>query len=459
MFARGPEAGAGCPDDIGPVEQLVKEFPAGHLSRCPEPDIGSVDTAGYLVSCIPQSLIDIAGVVHIIGNLTADLVPAGLCKDRLARPLDDVGSPVVLGPVASGPERPEPDTVRLQVLGDHGKSESKAGKARGLGEGPELDRTAPGALTLVDGMGYPLLGNIGLVGRVIEDDRAVTARVVHPLLQPVFFHDGTRRIVWKTQIDQVGHPALRQLRCKAVFRRAGHIDDLPVGTRRLIIRSGPARHDIGVHIDRVDRITYRDRIVDAEDLLDIAAVALGPVGHKDLLRGNVTPAAPVIEFRDLLPQKGVAQVRRISSETVGRPHLVDGRVQGTDDLRRQRLGHISDSQPDHLRLRMGFLIGAHLLSNRGKQVVSRKPQVVFICFCHGLNFSFPAASSALTYTDTQFFVRAWLIFYISPCRHHVNPSGLRDAAAFAVCGQASIRPPESSALVGRLASCPRMAHC
>ena len=45
MLSRGSEAGAGGADDIGPLQEVVKKRPAGHVIRGPEPDIGRVDTS------------------------------------------------------------------------------------------------------------------------------------------------------------------------------------------------------------------------------------------------------------------------------------------------------------------------------------------------------------------------------------------------------------------------------
>ena len=186
--------------------------------------------------------------------------------------------------MAPCPEGPQPDTVCLQICRDDSEAQTQACETGSLGEGAELDRTASGTLALIDTVRDILFRNISLIGRVVQDNRPVFVGVVHPLLKPVFFHDSTGGIVGEAKIDQIRCLSFRQLRRKTILRRTGHINYILVGARRRIIQACPACHDVGVHIDRVDGIAHRNRIVHTEDLLDITAVALCAVRDKNLLR-------------------------------------------------------------------------------------------------------------------------------------------------------------------------------
>lgn len=59
------------------------------------------------------------------------------------------------------------------------------------------DGTGSGALTLINGVGNIVLGNICLVSRIIDDDSAYPVGIVHPLLQLILGDGGTGGVVGK----------------------------------------------------------------------------------------------------------------------------------------------------------------------------------------------------------------------------------------------------------------------
>ena len=186
--------------------------------------------------------------------------------------------------------------------------------------------------------------------------------VVDPPLQLRLVHDRASRIIGKAQIDQVRH-FLRQVRNKSILRRTGHVNDVikPPCLRIVITRS--ARHYIGIHIDRIDRITHSNLVRCVKNLLYIAAVALRAVRNEDLLRRDLTSSGLEILARDHIPQELIAQVRRITAETLRAAHLIDGPMQSINDCRRDGLRHISDPEPDDLRLRICLREIADLFPN------------------------------------------------------------------------------------------------
>jgi len=62
--------------------------------------------------------------------------------------------------------------------------------------------------------------------------------------------------------------------------------------------AGVTGHDVGVHIDRINRIGNGDFVVAAENIEDVTTIAFRAVRHKDLVVLNVDLAIAIIELRD-----------------------------------------------------------------------------------------------------------------------------------------------------------------
>ena len=164
----------------------------------------------------------------------------------------------------------------------------------------KLYGTGPCPLALVYGMGHVRLGNICLICRVINDHGPHFVCIIHPLLKLCFMNGSAGRVIGKTKIDQIRR-FLRKLGRKIIFRGTGHIDHITPGLRVRIISSGPSRHHVGVHINRIHRVAHCNRIVRTENFLDIPGIALCPVGHKDFVCRNVASSCLVIVFRNGIP--------------------------------------------------------------------------------------------------------------------------------------------------------------
>ena len=78
---------------------------------------------------------------------------------------------------------------------------------------------------------------------------------------------------------------------------AGHVEDVFIAAA-VIGGSCTPGHDVGVDIDRVDRIGHGHRAVYRKDLLYVATVALGPIRDKDLLRFDRHVSRGVVIRRD-----------------------------------------------------------------------------------------------------------------------------------------------------------------
>ena len=145
-------------------------------------------------------------------------------------------------------------------------------------------------------MGHILLGNVSLIGSIVDDHRPGLVGIIHPLLKLRFRDRGTGRVIGETQVNDIRR-LLRQLRRKICLRRTGHVDHVAPCLRRRIISPGPARHHVGVHIDRIHRVADRDLVVDTKNLLDISGITLGSVGNEYLVGGDIASPRLVILLR------------------------------------------------------------------------------------------------------------------------------------------------------------------
>ena len=125
-------------------------------------------------------------------------------------------------------------------------------------------------------MGHALLDDEALVGGVEHDDGVVGVGVVDPGLELLGVQHGAGGVVGGAQVDDVDL-ALGQLGAKAVLCRGGHVDDVGPTLGLFVPLAGAAGHGVAVDVDGVDRVAHGHDVVEAEDVADVAAVALGAV--------------------------------------------------------------------------------------------------------------------------------------------------------------------------------------
>jgi len=116
------------------------------------------------------------------------------------------------------------------------------------------------------------VGDKGFIRCVNEDHGVVGSGVIDPFFQfsPAGHHPG--RVVGKAEIDNV-HLTGRQSRDKAVGLVAGEIDDVLVVALSVCF-TGAADHDIGIVVDRINRITDSNNVVQGKDVEDVGTITL-----------------------------------------------------------------------------------------------------------------------------------------------------------------------------------------
>ena len=215
------------------------------------------------------------------------------------------------------------------------------------------------------------------------------------LLRPVNEHlelflrqHGAGGVVGIAQIDHV-HVAVRHGGDKVVLLVAGQVHQT-VPAVALVVACA-AGHGIAVHVHGVHGVSHRHHGVVAEQLLNVAHVALRAVGHKHLVKCQLHAAARIVALADGIHQEVVAEVRAVAAEGLLTAHLVHSLVQCLDDSRHQRLGHVADAQTDDVGVGMRRLIFLHAPRNLRKQVGAGQLAVMivhmkhsgtpFICMC------------------------------------------------------------------------------
>ena len=365
-FAALAEALAGGADDLSVPEQVVEELPAAHAVRALEPDVGGILAAGVVDAELVERGGDDAGVLFVVVQAFADLGETFVGEYRGGGALDGVADAVELGRLAAIPQVVDVVTVADQLFRNHGITAARAGKARGLRERAELDRTGARAVDREDRAGA-IVGDERFVCRVVEDDRVVFVGVVDPRFQLIGVISRAGGVVRGAKVDDVCLDVIVGHGKEAVFAGAGSVDDLS------------ARHDVGVDVDGIDRVGDHDDVICAEDIADVAGVGLSAVGDENLVGGD-GHAVSLIIAGDRLAREVVALILGVALEGFLYAQLVRAFFQRVDDHGRKRQGDVADAELDDpfvgVRLDIGVGAGGYL----GKEVAWNKIVVILIDF-------------------------------------------------------------------------------
>ena len=146
-------------------------------------------------------------------------------------------------------------------------------------------------------MRHILLGNIGFIGSIINDDRTVFVCIINPLLKLRLCDRRSCGVIGEAEINDVRY-FLGKLGCKIIVCGTWHVDHIAPCLRCLIISTCSACHHIGIHIYGINRVTDSDLIVNTENFLNIAGITLGTVRHKDFISGNIAASLLIVVLRN-----------------------------------------------------------------------------------------------------------------------------------------------------------------
>ena len=220
------------------------------------------------------------------------------------------------------------------------------------------------------------VADVGFVGGVEEDDRVIREGVFDPSRELGARGRGTCGVVRIAEVNEI-HFLLGNLRYETVLRIAGQIDQ-PAVEAVLIGLAGVSSHDIGIHIDRINRVHHRNAIVVTKDIQDVSAVAFGSIGNKNLIIRDLKPVRAVIVFRDGVPQKLIALLGAVSTKAAALAHFINSLVHGLANGHGERLGDISDTATNEAGRTFGVGVGKGFDAaiDLGKKVTSFEFEVV-----------------------------------------------------------------------------------
>ena len=108
-----------------------------------------------------------------------------------------------------------------------------------------------------------------------------------------------------------------------------------------------AGHDVGVHIDRINRVGDAKPVLVPENVENVSAIALGTVRNENLVIGHIESAMAVFVLSDGLAEEVVAVLGAVAPERLAHPHLVHRAMHGGPRRLRKRFSDVANSATDH----------------------------------------------------------------------------------------------------------------
>ena len=122
----------------------------------------------------------------------------------------------------------------------------------------KFDGALASTTNLVDAVRDVVILDERMVGGIIEDERVMFQSVVDPFAQFLLADDGSCRVVWVAEIDDIDMPFWR-CRHEAVLSSARHVNDARPSS--VLLCSRASRHDVRVNIDGIDRVSHTDGVI------------------------------------------------------------------------------------------------------------------------------------------------------------------------------------------------------
>ena len=388
-FSVCAKACAGGADNTGIFQQVVKEIPALHPVWAFHPDIGGVFAAGITDAQPVKGIGKDTGVLPVVVDVGKGLTAAFFRKDSFCASLDDVGNAVEFGGLASEPEAVEHHTAAHQRFGDNGITAAGAGEPGRLGEGAEFNCDLFCTLYLIDRARQCGISDKTFICRVKQDNCIPFFRIVDPCFQTSVIIYRTGRIVGRTDIDDIGVGLFIRQRQKTVGCVGVCKDDPPAG------------HDVGVDINRVDRIGNQYTVIGIKQVKNIAEVGFCAVADKDLILFQCDITLRIIAGNFSF-QEVISLFRSITAEGLSGTHLSAGAFQCLDDCRTEGKSDIADAQPDDVDIWVLLLKSRHFFANHCKEVAFFQLQIMLIDFHRGsslqiYNYSLKQPSGCFCY--------------------------------------------------------------
>lgn len=232
----------------------------------------------------------------------------------------------------------------------------------------------------VDGAWDVAVLDEGFVSCIVENDGVVCLGVVDPSLE---LFAGGRSTCWVVRVAEVDDVYFF---CwdgwdEVILRGARKIDEAFV-TSTVVGIPSVADHDVGVDIDWVNGVGDGDGVAVAENVEDVACVALGTIGDEDVIGADVEASIAVLYHR--FSQECVALLWTVATEGVAVAEFVDGFVHCFADGEREWLGDVADATFDEVLclVRVRLSVGRDAATDFWEKVASFELEKVIVDVCH-----------------------------------------------------------------------------
>ena len=320
------------------------------------------------------------GILHIVVDGCLHLFLALRGVDGFGSTLADIAGTIELGALAAVPDRIQchflaGQCLCLQFLWNDGVTAAHTSETGCLRIAVKFYCHLSGSTDFVDRMRNFWVGDICLVGCIIEDDALVLDSIVYPFSEFLLRDDRTRRVVWIAEVNHI-HTVVWNLRDEVVALITWHIGY--VTPLAILKDSRSTYHHVRIYINRINRVGNADVVIPSQNLLDISRIALSSIVHEDFVCIEMNTSWQEVVLDDCIAKEVVTSLRSVASEGSLHSHLVYSLVHCLDDGRAERLGYITDAQTDYTLLWMCNLVGCYLLCDVGEQVIACQLQEMFI---------------------------------------------------------------------------------
>ena len=157
-------------------------------------------------------------------------------------------------------------------------------------------------------------------------------------------------------------------RQEVVLGAGGHVQDLAPG------------HHVVIHINGVNGVRHQHGVVHIKQIQQVAQVALGTVGYKDLSHVQLHTVAGIV-FLDGGAQELIALLAGdIAMESLFFALLLNGFQHGVGHTFGQRQRYVTNAQADDILIRVGFLVSSNLVRNGAEKIAFVQLGIMLVQF-------------------------------------------------------------------------------
>ena len=295
--------------------------------------------AKFIKSCYHN-----ASVFLVISNVFTTLSNTFFTEYSFCTTLDNVGNAVEFSGLTTKPHFVKVhffagSSFAYQSVGHNGVTATSTGKACSFGQGAQLDGTFFSAFHTEDAARNGRVRNESFVSSIIKNYCIIFASISNPSFQLFFGVSSTSRIVRRAQVHNISFYVIVRHRQEVVFRSALHIDNLTT------------THNVGIQVNRINRIRNQDGISVIKNVGDVTAVTLCTVTNKNFVACQFNAKRSVI-FNQSFVQEIVALFRAVATESSLHAHFFNCFFHSFYNASSKRKSYVTNAQANNFFVRI-----------------------------------------------------------------------------------------------------------